>query len=42
MFYKLIVTGPAWVLNMVGLNNSNSDIIADSVGQRLEHRATMV
>ncbi|MFV0482365.1 MAG: hypothetical protein ACK5LP_10345 [Campylobacteraceae bacterium] len=39
IMWKLIVHGASWTLKMVGINNSNTDIVTSGLEQRLENRS---
>lgn len=42
IMWKLIVKGPDWVIDLIGIKGGQDTIVADSMTQQLERRAMMV
>lgn len=41
VLWKLILSGPSWALKLVGIDGSHAEMIAQNLGQKLEHRSLM-
>lgn len=42
ILWKLILSGPSWALKLIGIDGSHAEMIAQNLGQKLEHRSLMV
>ena len=42
ILWKLIVKGPDWVMDLIGIKGGQDSIVADGLAQKLERRGTMI
>ncbi|MDY4803299.1 hypothetical protein [Campylobacter sp.] len=42
IMWKLIIKGPDWVMDLIGIKGGQDTIVSDSLAQKLERRGTMI